>query len=101
MKKIIAALCLALTIGSVIAATIGQEFEIERADAFEQDVTTLEIAKEQLGTPTSVSTDAEGNQTVWWKYVKVNLFGKDVRKLAIVFDKNGRMHRIAYREVLK
>lgn len=101
MKKIFAALCLALTIGSASAATLGNEFEIERADAFEQGVTTLDEAKEQLGTPVSTSTDADGNQTVWWKYVKVNLFGKDVRRLAVVFDKGGKMTRIAHREVLK
>lgn len=101
MKKIILSLCLAFAIGSVSAATIGTEFEIERADAFEQGVTTLDQAKEQLGVPTSVSTDKDGNQLVWWKYVKVNLFGKDVRKLAVVFDTDGKMHRIAHREILK
>lgn len=102
MKKLmIAAIILSLSIGYASAATLGTEFEIERADTFEQGVTTLDQAKEQLGTPMSVSTDAEGNQTLWWKYVKVNLFGKDVRKLAIVFDKDGKMHRIAHRELIK
>lgn len=101
MKKIITAIILSLSIGSTSAATIGNEFEIERADTFEQSITTLDEAKEQLGVPTSVSTDKDGNQLVWWKYVKVNLFGKDVRKLAVVFDKDGKMHRIAHREVIK
>lgn len=101
MKKIITALILSLSIGYASAATLGTEFEIERADAFEQGVTTTEVAKEQLGNPMSVSTDAEGNQTVWWKYVKVSAFSRDVRKLAVVFDKDGKMTRIAHREVLK
>lgn len=101
MKKIIAALILSLSINCAHAATAGNEFEIERADTFQQGVTTLEEAKEQLGKPFSVSTDAEGNQTIWWKYVNVNLFGKDVRKLAIVFDKDGNMLRIAHREAFK
>lgn len=101
MKKAILSLSLALAVAGASAATIGQEFEIERSDAFQQGITTQEEAKELLGTPTSISTDAEGNQTLWWKYVKVNLFGKDVRKLAIVFDKDGKMNRIAHREVIK
>ncbi|WP_412480689.1 hypothetical protein [Azonexus sp. IMCC34839] len=101
MKKIIFLLCLALTVLSASAATLGQEFEIERADSFQQGATTFDEAKEQLGVPTSISTDAEGNQTIWWKYVKVNLLGKDIRKLAVVFDKEGKMLRIAHREVIK
>ena len=100
-KSILIAALFSFIVGTAQAATAGNEFEIERADAFEQGVTTLEIAKEQLGTPFSVSTDAEGNQTIWWKYVKVNLFGKDIRKLAVVFDKDWKMLRIAHREAFK
>lgn len=100
-KSILIAALFSFIVGTVRAATIGNEFPIERADTFEQTVTTLEIAKEQLGIPTSVSTDKDGNQLVWWKYVKVNLLGKDVRKLAVVFDKDGKMLRVAHREVLK
>lgn len=83
------------------AAEAGSKFEIVKADTFQPGVTTLEEAKEQLGTPVSISTDAEGNQVLWWKYAKVNVFGKDVRKLSIVFDKEGKMNRIAHREVLQ
>lgn len=101
MKKILCALALVVSVGSVSAAEAGSKFEIELADSFEQGVTTLDKAKEQLGSPVSVSTDAEGNQTLWWKYAKVNLLGKDVRKLAVVFDKDGKMLRVAHREVLK
>lgn len=100
-KSILIALLLSFIVGTVQAATLGNEFEIAKADTFQAGVTTLDEAKEQLGAPTSVSTDAEGNQVLWWKYVKVNLLGKDVRKLSIVFDKEGKMHRIAHREVIK
>lgn len=100
-KSILVAALISFIISSVQAATVGNEFEIERADTFQQSVTTIDQAKEQLGTPTSVSTDAESNQVLWWKYAKVNLLGKDVRKLAVVFDKDGKMLRVAHREVLK
>lgn len=100
-KSILIAALLSFLVSTVSAATLGAEFEIERADAFQQGVTTLDEAKEQLGVPTSVSTDAEGNQVVWWKYVKVNLLGKDVRKLAVVFDKDGKMLRVTHRETFK
>ena len=100
-KSILIAVLFSLIVGTAQAATAGSEFEIERADAFQQGVTTIDEAKIQLGNPVSVSSDAEGNQLVWWKYVKVNVFGRDVRKLAVVFDKDGKMTRIAHREVLK
>lgn len=100
-KSILIAALFAFIVGTANAATAGREFEIERADTFEQGVTTVEVAKEQLGEPLSVSTDAEGNQTLWWKYAKVNMFGKDVRKLSVVFDKDGKMVRIAHREAFK
>jgi hypothetical protein len=100
-KSILIAALFSFIVGTAQAASAGKEFDITKADTFEQGVTTLEIAKEQLGEPVSVSTDADGTQILWWKYAKVNLFGKDVRKLAVAFDKDGKMLRIAHREVLK
>lgn len=100
-KSILIAVLFSFIVNIAQAASAGNEFDIERADTFQQGVTTLEEAKEQLGIPTSISTDAEGNQTLWWKYVKVGFLGRDVRKLSVVFDKDGKMLRVAHREVLK
>lgn len=101
MRKILIAFAIVLFANVCQAAEVGKQFEIAKADAFVAGTTTLVQAKEELGEPFSVSTDAEGNQTIWWKYAKVNMFGKDVRKLAVVFDKDGNMLRIAHREAFK
>lgn len=102
MKKLAVALLLACATLTVNAAELGGKFDMAKADTFETGVTTLDDAKEQLGNPVSVSTDADGNQMIWWKYVKVGVFsGRDVRKLAIVFDKEGKMLRVAHREQLQ
>jgi hypothetical protein len=101
MKRLLITLALFASL-SVQAAELGTKFEIANADSFEVSVTTIDEAKEQLGAPVSISTDAEGNQTLWWKYVKVGTFsGRDVRKLSVVFDKDGKMLRVAHREAFK
>ena len=101
MKRTLIAITTTLFLATAHAAEVGKQFEIAKADAFVAGTTTLVQAKEELGEPFSISTDAEGNQTIWWKYARVNLFGKDVRKLAVVFDKDGNMLRIAHREAFK
>lgn len=101
MRNLIFALLLYFTSSFVLAASLGNEFDIEKADSLQVGVTTLEEAKGLFGSPVSTSTDSDGNQIIWWKYVKVNLFGKDVRKLSVVFDKEGKMTRIAHREAFK
>lgn len=93
MKKFLAALVVVLA----GCAHVGNKFDLDKADTFQAGVTTLEQAKEQLGEPSAVSTDAEGNQLVRWKYVTASPVGASGARIDIVFNKAGTMVRVAHR----
>ena len=95
MKKYLTAL--AFTVVLAGCAQVGNKFDIAKADALQPGVATLDEAKAQLGAPTSVTTDAEGNQTVRWKYVTASPIGAQGARIDIVFDKQGKMVRVAHR----
>lgn len=94
MKKYLAAFAIIAIAG---CAQVGNKFDIAKADALQPGITTLDEAKAQLGAPTSVSTDAQGNQVVRWKYVSASPIGAQGARVDIVFDATGKMVRVAHR----
>jgi hypothetical protein len=95
MKKYWIALVFAASIAG--CAHMGNKFDLASADTFQPGVTTLDEAKAKLGEPVAVSTDANGSQRVSWKYVSASPVGAQGARLDVVFDKDGKMVRVAHR----
>lgn len=92
MRFAIAVLAAALISG---CTTIGNKFDPARADELRPGVSTVAEAKDKLGEPISTATDANGNTVLQWKYARGSLVGASGARLDIIFDKDGKMVRVA------
>ncbi len=95
MKQHLLAIAIAITVAG--CAATGTKFDIAQADTFQPGVTTLSEAQSSLGKPMSVSTAADGTQVLRWQFVSVTPVQNTGARLDIVFDKDGKMVRVARR----
>lgn len=93
MRKTFAACALALSLTACM--TMGNKFDIHDADQFVPGITTMQQAQEKLGTPTATNAMPNGGTLQQWVYSQASMFGGTSSNLAILFDRDGRMVRIA------
>lgn len=93
MKKLILASVLALTLAA--CATKGTNFNMADVDAFQPGVTTLDDAVAKLGKPRGTKIGPNGEKSVTWIYAQASLAGSESRGTRILFDKDGKMIRVA------
>ena len=93
MKK---AMVLFATILLAACATSGTKFEMSDVNAMQPGVTTYEQAVAKLGKPFGVSMTADGTKSVVWSWAQAGgLTGIQKRAARILFDKDGKMVRVA------
>jgi len=82
-----------LLVISAACTTVGQRFEIAKADSFQPGVTSEADARALLGEPASVDTNPNNHHHLLvWEYVTGNALGTGSGSvLAVSFDENGRM----------
>jgi outer membrane protein assembly factor BamE (lipoprotein component of BamABCDE complex) len=82
--------------------TVGNRFDISKANALEPGVTTEADAKKLLGEPMSVHANADNNhELLVWQYASGNALGTgSASVLAVSFDENGRMLKIIQKSVI-
>ncbi|WP_243435488.1 hypothetical protein [Burkholderia pseudomallei] len=95
MRKTFGACALALTLSACM--TMGSKFDIHDADQFVPGVTTMQQAKEKLGTPMATNAMPNGGTLQQWMYSQASVIGGTSSNLAILFDKDGKMIRIQSR----
>ena len=94
MKKVVFAAVFAIAMSA--CATRGTKFEMADVDAFQPGVTTYDQAVEKLGKPKAINIAPDGSKSVLWVYVQVAaLAGTESRGTRILFDKEGKMIRVA------
>jgi len=79
-------------------ATVGHNFNEDAADKFTPGVTTMDQAIAALGKPSSYNYYDDGSVFVVWQYVSATAVSSDYKSLAIMFDKDHKMVRIAQRQ---
>ncbi|WP_260427935.1 hypothetical protein [Burkholderia stagnalis] len=98
MRKTFAACALALSLTACM--TMGNKFDIHDADQFIPGVTTLQQAQEKLGTPTATNSMPNGSTLQQWIYSQASVLGGTSSNIAILFDRDGKMIRIASKSQL-
>ncbi|MCA7979885.1 hypothetical protein [Burkholderia cepacia] len=93
MRKTFAACALALSLTACM--TMGNKFDIRDADQFVPGVTTMQQAQEKLGTPTATNAMPNGGTLQQWIYTQASVIGGTSSNIAILFDRDGKMVRIA------
>lgn len=90
-------LAIVAAIGMLAACshTVGSQYDTAGASALQPGVTTLDEAKAKLGSPVSSTTVPQGT-LVSWSYGKAQLGGAKFDQLSVLFDKDGRMIRVAH-----
>lgn len=89
---------LALLLLVTACATVGHKFDPAKADQLTPGVSTLRDASQALGKPTAETNNADGTTLVLWQYSHGNALGSaSAQRLAILFDRDGKMVRIAHR----
>jgi len=78
-------------------ASVGKDFSMVDVDSLQPGVTTYEEAKEKLGKPSSVRTAADGRTAARWVHSEASVISTSAKGVTIVFDKDGKMIRIAGR----
>jgi len=94
MKKILVILA-ALTLAACV--TRGTKFDMADVDAMKPGVTTIEDATAKLGKPRAVSTKPDGTKLLQWQYVEAAPLHARGGHVAVVFDKEGKMVRLAHK----
>ncbi|HDR9585094.1 outer membrane protein assembly factor BamE [Burkholderia cepacia] len=74
---------------------MGNKFDIRDADQFVPGVTTMQQAQEKLGTPTATNAMPNGGTLQQWIYTQASVIGGTSSNIAILFDRDGKMVRIA------
>lgn len=92
MKKFLAIASLVMLAS---CATRGTKFEMADVEAMQPGVTTYEQAVEKLGKPRAVKIAPDGAKSVTWIYAQAGLAGSESRGTRILFDKDGKMIRVA------
>lgn len=96
MKSFIAAIVIVIALAG--CKTVGTEFDMNRVDEMKPGVTTLAEATELLGKPANVNYSPDGGKLAQWSFIKAQYLGKSSSgRLAVVFDKDDKMVRIAQR----
>lgn len=92
--KIIATILLAAALAAG-CATRGQKFDMADVESFQPGVTTYEEVAEKLGKPRAQNFDKDGNKSVTWVYVRASIAGAESRGTRMIFDKDGKLIRVA------
>lgn len=88
----------------VLAAcvTVGQRFDLGRADELVVGESTEEDAKRLLGAPTAVTTLADSTYLLQWQYSRGTALGTGSgAHLVILFGPDGRMVRVVHQSTTK
>lgn len=93
MKKIALAVFVAVTLAA--CASQGTKFNMADVDQFEPGVTTYDDAVAKLGKPRGINLAADGSKSVLWIYAAAALGHTESRGTRILFDKDGKMVRVA------
>jgi hypothetical protein len=78
------------------ASQVGRQFDPALAGRLQPGVSTEADAMALLGAPEAVTTAADGRQMLQWLYVRGAVAGGSSAHLAIIFDGEGRMVRVAH-----
>lgn len=81
MKKILMAAVLASLVG---CATVGKDFSDSDVASIQKGVTTEQSVLAKFGTPSSVTTDSDGNKIYGWTYAQANAFSVGQGKSLVV-----------------
>ncbi|KVE59265.1 hypothetical protein WI94_04180 [Burkholderia vietnamiensis] len=79
---------------------MGNKFDIHDADQFIPGVTTMQQAQEKLGAPTATNAMPNGGTLQQWVYSQASMVGGTSSNIAILFDRDGKMIRIASKSQL-
>jgi hypothetical protein len=82
-------------------ASVGQDFSMADVDAMQPGITTFQDAVAKLGKPNSTSMSGDGRTASSWVRVTAGLGGSSNKTVIIVFDKDGKMIRVAQRTDFK
>ena len=92
--KTFLSLCALLLLSA--CASQGTKFEMSDVNSMKPGSTTYEQAVEKLGKPRAVAMNADGSKSATWIWAQAGAFvGTQSRGVKILFDKDGKMIRIA------
>jgi hypothetical protein len=77
--------------------TLGNKFDPALVDRLTPGVSSSIDATQLLGKPTSETNNADGSQLLQWAYVQSSPIGAKSARVAVLFDKDGKMIRVAHR----
>lgn len=78
---------------------VGKRFDPSKVDTFTPGSTTIQEARNLLGTATAESAMANGATLLQWQYVAGSLTGASSAHVAILFDQSGKMIRVTHKFV--
>lgn len=76
--------------------TSGVKFTMAEVASLQPGVTTIDEAIRVLGQPTARSSYGDGGEFLQWQYTEVVYIAGESRHVGILFDRNGRMVRVAH-----
>ena len=82
-----------LLLSCLMACGAGTNFSQAEVDKLQPGITTYDQAVTHLGKPYAIKTDVKGRKVATWSYASP----AGARAVAIVFDSNGVMERVAGR----
>ncbi len=92
------AFVLAATILATGCASVGKDYTKADIDSMQPGVTTFQQVQEKLGKPTSVNYSADGRTAATWVRVSNVMGSVSSKGVSILFDKEGKMIRIANKQ---
>jgi hypothetical protein len=80
--------------------TVGNKFDIAKADQLQPGISSDADAVRLLGPPTNQSESPSGT-LLQWQYSRGSLAGGSGAHLAVLFDRKGQMVRVTHKSSLK
>lgn len=93
MKKCLTAFVFSIALAG--CASQGTRFDMAQVEAMQPGVTTYDETVRTLGKPYAINYAQDGSKSVMWMWVQVSPVGSEHRATRILFDKEGKMIRIA------
>lgn len=78
-------------------ASVGQDFDMAEVDGLQPSVSTFEQVKRKFGTPQSITNTYDGGFAAGWIRSQASPLGASTKSVMIIFDKDGRLIRVANR----
>lgn len=95
LKTAIPGLTLLISLGG--CTTVGNKFDIAKADQLQPGRSTMSEAVQLLGPPTAQSTGQNNATLLQWQYSQGTLVGASGAHLAVLFGPDGKMVRVTHK----